>query len=116
MQVCEVNVVVRMRELCLTGASTIKVPVTSVSRYGCTRGRICRSSKGEGDRDGGLRRPPGSTAGSLTRTKLSYRSSQIIGQEVEYRTLVCKPSHTRGPQPAPSGQWAKERRQTTAFR
>ena len=116
MQVREVNVVVGTRELSLTGASTIKVPVTSVSRYGCTRGRICRSSKGEGDRDGEVRRPPGSTAGSLKRTKLSYRWSRIVGQEEEYQTLVCKPSHTRRQQPAPSGQWAKARRQITGVR
>ena len=116
MQVCEVNVLFGIRELCLTGASTIKVPVTSFSRYGCTRGRICRSSKGEGDFGDEVRRPPGSTAGSLKSTNFSYRSSRIVGQEGECHTLVCKPSHTRRPQRAPSGQWAKARRKITDVR
>ena len=50
----------------------MKEAVTSVSRYGCTRGRICRSSNGESDLAGGARRPPGSIAGSLVLIKLGY--------------------------------------------
>ena len=83
-----------------TGASTIKDAVTSVSRYGCTRGRIRRSSKGESDLAGGLRRPPGSIAGSLVLIKLSYPT--------EYASLrntdMVEPWSIRFPAPNIHGQ------------